>query len=137
KLCDFFGARNIVSPRIALGVLQAELQRHDAARATFHELVTKHPSDPRGWAGLAGAQYYLNSYSDAVISYRECLNLLRRGDAERGSHERDMVHNLGWALVALERFEEALAEIENLPERFKMEPSLQKLREHIRFSKGV
>src|ERR1019366_4064283 len=66
-----YGAATVVSPRLALGGMQADAGRHEEALQTFDDLTTSHATDPRGWAGLAGAHFHRGRYS-------ECLRCLHK-----------------------------------------------------------
>lgn len=89
------------TPYLALGVMQAESNRHQQAVKTFQTATQIFKEDPRFWAGLGGAQFYLAKYESAVTSYGHCVQLIKNSQNEAfQSHLFEVFHNLEEALCA-------------------------------------
>jgi tetratricopeptide (TPR) repeat protein len=135
--CQALHADGVVSPRIALGVIQAETDRHPDALNTFQELTQTHPGDPRGWAGLGGAQFYLADYRSALDSYRRCEEAMRNQPCEeRSDHATDVAHNLARVFLALGQADAAWSELAAVPAQEDGKPYIQALRGKILLTQG-
>jgi len=122
----------VVSPYFALGVLQAELGRHEAAAKTFQSLAKTNPADPRAWHGLGGALFQSGDCTGALASYDRCKRLLNEGGGPpRSSHIVDVTHNIGRALLALGKTEQAWSELDALSEKESRDPHILALRGRI------
>ena len=127
----------IISPYLALGVLQAEAGRHRDALDTFTEASTIFPADPRVWAGIAGAQYYLSCYESVRKTYEKCRSLVNESANENHkSHLTEVVHNLAQVLFVLGETDQALAELNHLPDTEQQRPETLSLMGRILMSKG-
>lgn len=122
-------AATVVSPLIALGVLQAESGQHRAAQVTFSQLVQICADDPRAWAGLAGARFHLAEYQEALDAYRHAQRLLAQEDPE---HQAEMAHNAARTLLALGRADEAWAELSTIED----EPYVVAAKAAVLFTQG-
>jgi tetratricopeptide (TPR) repeat protein len=77
RKCQRYGATNVVSPTLALGVLLGEAGRHREALKTFQSLVESHPRDPRGWAGVGGAYFHLGMYEPSLAALNRADEAIR------------------------------------------------------------
>jgi tetratricopeptide (TPR) repeat protein len=111
--CERWKVTGVISPRLALGVLQAESGRHRDAYATFGNLVGIQPDDPRAWAGKAGALFHLGDAEGSLEAYRRCQRLL---DDEAPRHRTETAHNVAMTLLSLGRTDEAWSELGTVPE---------------------
>lgn len=97
---------HLKTPYLVLGVLQAENRRHNEALSTFKDATQKFSNDPRFWAGLGGAQYYLSLYEDAMNSYIRCIELIKESkDDSHRTHIVEIVHNLEQSLSAMGEYQ--------------------------------
>lgn len=128
-------ATDVISPYFALGVLKAEMGRHEAAAKTFGSLVEMNPEDPRAWHGLGGALFHLGECTKALAAYERCKRLLNEGsELQRSSHIVDVIHNIGRVLLALGKPEQAWVELDALSEKESREPNILALRGKILFA---
>ncbi|MGH7600682.1 MAG: TIR domain-containing protein [bacterium] len=89
----------LVSPKVALGICYALVEKHGEAAREFAEVTKYSPSDYRGWAGLGAAQYYLGDFAEAVAAFERALKIRKHADELR--------NNYGRALLGLRRSKEA------------------------------
>ncbi len=136
--CAGLHATNVISPRIALGVLQAKIGHHRSARKTFHDLAQDQPEDPRVWASLAGAQFYLADYETALSSYRKCRALLDGNPrtTRTVSVIGEMTHNTARVLLALGDPKAAEVELTTIDPSEAKEPYIESLRGRILMDQG-
>jgi len=112
---DDLQASIVVSPRIALGVMEAEAGQHKNAAAVFQRFAELQPADPRAWAGLGGARFYLCDYQGALRAYNQCKEMiLRTGHSEHIAHLADIAHNTAQVLLTLGQTEQAWQALEYL-----------------------
>lgn len=105
-------AIGLTSPTLALAVLQADAERLQDAAETFALASRQVPGDPRGWAGLGGALYYLDRYEEALAAYRRAKSAFRKlRTADETDHYGLIVHNLAQTLRALGLDDEAEREV--------------------------
>lgn len=126
---DDLGATKIVSPRIALGVMEAEAERHMKAGEIFHRFAQLQPDDPRAWAGLAGARFFLADYTGALESYYRCKEIIvGTTNSEHILHLPEVSHNIARTLLALGQAQKAWEELESLSAKDKCEIHVQSLK---------
>lgn len=124
-----YGAVNVVSPRLALGVMQADAGRHEDALKTFSGLTESHALDPRGWAGLAGAHFNHGRYDD-------CLRCLRKARELAETHYRnesadrlaELVHNIAAVQLVVGMDDEAWRTLSELGTEQQEQPFIRALR---------
>ena len=134
--CEAYGV-NMITLHIAHGVLQADSERHEEALKTFSTITQQFENDPRGWAGVGGAQFYLSQYESAWHAYEHCHRLiLESPGAEHQSHLMEVVHNKARVLLELGNLDRALGEINALPETHQRHHSIQHLRGKILMKQG-
>ncbi len=125
--CKSYGV-NMITPQIALAVLQADSERDEAALKTFSVIAQEFESDPRGWAGVGAAHFHLRDYQSALQAYERCHRLVMESDNEKHkSHLLEVVHNKAKVLLALGDSGRALREVEALPEQDRQHPAIQNL----------
>ena len=105
----------IISPYLALAVLQSEQGQPSAAKQTYRAIVDSWPEDPRGWAGLAGTLYELERYRDAAEALKHCIDRIRHsGEPDHERHLDEIIWKLASTYRAAGLHELALAELGNL-----------------------
>lgn len=115
KKCQRYGATNIVSPVLALGVMLADASRHRGALNIFKGLTESHPRDPRGWAGLGGACFHLGEYESALAALQSSRSMIRRFyPKESAERLPEVLHNIASVLSLLGRQTEAWAILNEL-----------------------
>jgi tetratricopeptide (TPR) repeat protein len=113
RKCVTYGAAHVISPRLALGVLQGEAGRHDAALRTFLDLAASHPTDPRTWAGVAGAYFHLGEHGRCLEALEECLDVgSRHHPADTTGRLAEIRHNIASVQILLQRYDAAWATLE-------------------------
>jgi len=126
---DALGAETVLSPRLALAVLHSQANRHKDAFNVFKHLSKTQPNDPRIWAGLAGACFFMGDYHEAMAAYRYSEKLVRKnGDADDLMHLVELIHNIAWVQLALGDHMAAWKELERLPENTDQEPHIAALK---------
>lgn len=106
-------ALEIVSPYLALGVLQIEAGSYGEAADTFGIVIDRWPNDPRGWAGRAAAHYQSDRYREAADDLRRCLVAIdKASNPEHRAHRAEVALNLASALRAAGEPEQALGVLE-------------------------
>jgi tetratricopeptide (TPR) repeat protein len=115
RKCKVYKAEPVVSPALALGVMQADGGRHRDALKTFAALAESNPSDPRVWAGLGGAYFHMEQYSLCLEAlYRSRTITLNHPGTESTRHMIEVVHNIAWVQILLGKIDEANAVLEEL-----------------------
>jgi len=108
RKCERYGAINVVSPRLALGVLLGEAGRHREALKTFESLTQSHPHDPRGWAGAGGAYFQLGMHEQSLTALKRAADAIRKFyPLESADRLPEVLHNIGSVLLLLGRATEA------------------------------
>jgi tetratricopeptide (TPR) repeat protein len=137
RKCDLAEANDVVSPRLALAVMHANAGRHQLALKTFADLSGSHPTDPRTWAGMAGAHFHLNQYADCLTALHRSkefsLAYYRNESAERMP---EIVHNIAAVHVLLGRLEDASAALDSLAPASQAHPFVNAIRGRIALSRG-
>ena len=115
RKCQAYGARDVVSPSLALGVIHADTGRHQNALRVFSDLSKTHATDPRAWAGLAGAYYYLNRYEPCLDALNRCVQVgMAHYREDAAARMAEIVHNIASVQILLERYDEAEAALRGL-----------------------
>jgi tetratricopeptide (TPR) repeat protein len=115
RKCQRYGASNVVSPILALGVQLGEAGRHRDALKTFESLTQSHPQDPRGWAGAGGAYFQLGVYDQSLTSLRRAADAIRKFyPLESADRLPEVLHNIGSVLLLLDRTKEAWGVLDQL-----------------------
>ena len=115
KKCMLYGAREVISPSLALGVMLGELGRHRKAHNVFLRLTESHPRDPRTWAGLGGALYHLGLYEDSLRALeRSKAAILSFYKDESVAQLAGVVHNIASTLLVLGRRKDAQTALDSL-----------------------
>jgi tetratricopeptide (TPR) repeat protein len=110
RKCQRYGATNVVSPILALGVLLGEAGRHREALKIFQSLTESHPRDPRGWAGAGGAYFQLGMYERSLTALKRADETIREFyPRESADRLPEVLHNIGSLLLLLDRTKEAWA----------------------------
>ncbi|MEM8565577.1 MAG: TIR domain-containing protein [Bacteroidota bacterium] len=99
----------IISVFLAQGVLAANNDRFVESRQAFQLAVDHFPGDPRGWAGLAAAFFYLGNYNKALDGYNHTIGLINQHKHLFKHQDRlaDILHNKVETLIRMEQLEEA------------------------------
>lgn len=134
---DDLEATQIVSPRIALGVMEAEAEKHEEAAEIFRRFAQLQPDDPRAWAGLAGAQFYLSDFMGALKSYYRCKKIIvGTTNSEHLSHLAEVSHNIARTFLALGYAQKAWEELDSLSDNDKCEVHIHALLGNILLALG-
>lgn len=134
---DASGADTVISPRLALAVLHSEADRHQEAFQVFRHLSGTQPGDPRIWAGLAGARFFMGDYRGAIKDYRQSERLVRKyGDPEDRLHLVELVHNIALAQLELGNHMAAWKELKRLSENAVQNPEIAELKGRICLKRG-
>ena len=108
RKCEYYGARHVVSPSLALGIMHGNAGRHVEAAAVFSTIVALHPRDPRGWAALGGAQYYLGQYRESLGTLRQAVNAAVTWYVEDSAERMpELMHNIASVQLALGSIDDA------------------------------
>lgn len=135
---DSLKADTVLSPRLALAVLYAKANQHKDAFNVFNQLSQRHPDDPRIWAGLAGALFFMGNYHRAMAAYRHSETLLREnGDADDLMHLVELVHNIARVHLELGNHPAAWAELKRLPDNTAQNPHIAELKGIICLERGA
>lgn len=135
--CAELGARDVTSPRLALGVMWAEAGEHQRALDVFWRLTELWPTDPRGWMGLAGARYYLGDVAGALETYLRCRELTAEPADETDRLRADeLTHNIARCLGALGRSAEARELLAALPAERRRQPFVRALAGALALAEG-
>jgi tetratricopeptide (TPR) repeat protein len=137
RKCERYGAGNILSPRLALGVLLGEAGRHREALKTFERLTESHPRDPRGWAGAGGAYYQLGIYERSLIALRRAEDAIRRFyPLESADRLPEVLHNIASVLLLLDRAGEASDVLSQLSGEQRLLPYIRAIDGRLLLSEG-
>ena len=93
-------------PRISLAVVLADQQRYAETLEMCRVVVSMTPEDPRGWAGLAGAQYFIGNHAVALAACRQCESMIGR-NPDVAVDGWNLTHNVAQATYCLERATQA------------------------------
>lgn len=115
RKCQVYKATSVVSPALALGVMQGDGGRHREALKTFLALAEMHPGDPRVWAGLGGAYFHMEQYSRCLEAlYRSRSIVLSHPGTESTKHMVEVAHNIARVQILLGKNNEAQAVLDEL-----------------------
>lgn len=85
----------LITPYLVLGDLYAKKKQHVQAKTIYKEASNLFQSDPRTYAGVAGASYFLSEYSEAAEAYSACFDLLLKTENRKHrEHIVQVAHNL-------------------------------------------
>ena len=134
---DDLGAENVVTPRLALAVIHSNSDQHKEACQVFERLSRISPSDPRIWAGLAGARFFLGDYQGALVDYRHSEKLVREnGDPQDIVHLVELMHNIAWTILKIGDPSSAWEVLQDLPVIAEHEPNIAELKGKICLERG-
>jgi Flp pilus assembly protein TadD len=137
RKCQVYKAVPVVSPALALGVMQGDSGRHRDALKTFSMLAETHPGDPRVWAGLGGAYFHTEQYSLCLEAlYRSRSIVLNHPGTESTKHMVEVAHNIARVQILLGRNDEATAILNELPPEDKDHPLIRAVRGQILLRSG-
>jgi tetratricopeptide (TPR) repeat protein len=137
KKCQFYCAKNVISPILALGVMQADAGRHLDAMTTFTDLAVTHERDPRAWAALGGSHFYLGHYDRSLQAlYHSRELVLAHYKEESAQHIVEVVHNIANVLILLGRYNDAGTEINGLSTEEQAHPFIRALRGRLLMHEG-
>ncbi|HYL74819.1 MAG TPA: tetratricopeptide repeat protein [Bryobacteraceae bacterium] len=138
RKCQRYGAKTVVSPILALGVMLAERGRHRDALKAFGTITESYPNDPRGWAGLGGAYYHLGNYESALPALVRAKEMILTF-YPRESSERlpEVIHNIASVLSLLGRSREAWKILEGLTEEQRHAPYIRALEGRLLLEQGA
>ena len=137
RKCRRYGANNIVSPTLALGVLLAEAGRHREALTTFRSLTESHPHDPRGWAGAGGAYFQLGMYEASLAGLKRADEMIRTFyPTESADRLPEVLHNIASVLLLLDRPGEARVVLDRLSADQRNLPYIRALNGRLLLSEG-
>ena len=115
RRCQFYGAEEVISASLALGVMLGDASRHQDVLKTFSDLTMKHERDPRTWAALPSALFHLARYEQSLQALKNAReSILKHYREESGSHMPEVVHNIANLLIVFSRYDETQAEIDRL-----------------------
>lgn len=127
--CQYFGAKNAVSPALALAVMHADAGRHQEALRVFAALTQSHPNDPRGWAGLGGAYFHMGRYEQSVEALQRAHAVaLARYKEESTQRVVEIVHNIVSVQILIGRRDAARTTLDGLSNQDQAHPFIRGLR---------
>ncbi len=107
----------ILSPFLALGVLETTAGHLAEAASVFREVSRRAPEDPRGWAGQAESLFRMRQYAEAAECLEECLKCLdRSAQASHEEHRGEVIYKLASAYLANASPHKALMTLQRMPE---------------------
>ena len=137
RRCQFYGAEEVISASLALGVMLGDASRHQDVLKTFSDLTMKHERDPRTWAALPSALFHLARYEQSLQALKNAgESILKHYREESGSHMPEVVHNIANLLIVLSRYAETQAEIDRLSSEDQSHSFIRALRGRLLCSQG-
>jgi tetratricopeptide (TPR) repeat protein len=106
--------------------MQADAGRHEEAFQTFTAVIASHSTDPRGWAGLAGAHFFRGGYTECL----ECLHKARELATTLFSEDAadrlpELAHNIASVQFVVGAVDDAWRTIRALPPEQQRLPAIR------------
>lgn len=115
KKCHLYGVRNVTSPILALGIMEANSGNHEGAHRTFRQFTESHPKDPRAWAGLGSALFHLGRLQEALGALNHSIEMIvAHYPEESASHIPEVTYNVASILLSMGRADEAAQTVRRL-----------------------
>ena len=117
----------LTTPYLSLGIIQSETNEFEDALATFKQVTKDFPDDPRGFASSGAMLFKLERYQEAYENYDKAIKIARIHKDNRyiQDHHSELIYNKIQVMVRLEKFNEAINEINNLSPGQKALPEIK------------
>lgn len=116
-----------ITPYLALGRIQADLNDHNAAQSTFQMISKKFPLDARGWCALGSAYFYSMNYNEALHAYEHGLKLINQQieNPYVKVHRGELIHNIIHSYLKMGKIKNARQCLLELNPEFRKLPEIK------------